>query len=75
MGLSVKDPATLVTLNSLSPDSYDAAKLWLSLAVLCLTATLFAAKVWCFRGGFGGEGIKESCNTPQKAVGLNLQGS
>ncbi|CAK9062185.1 Adenine/guanine permease AZG1 (AzgA-homolog protein) (Protein AZAGUANINE RESISTANT 1) (AtAzg1) [Durusdinium trenchii] len=45
MGLSVKDPATLVTLNSLSPDSYDAAKLWLSLAVLCLTATLFAAKV------------------------------
>ena len=26
MGLSVSDPATLVTLNSLSPSNYDAAK-------------------------------------------------
>ena len=45
MGLSVADPATLVTLNSLSPSNYDSAKLWLSIAVLCVTATLFAAKV------------------------------
>eukprot|EP00913_Durusdinium_trenchii_P001705 g1577.t1 len=45
MGLSVADPATLVTLNSLSLNNYDAYKLWLSLAVLGLTATLFAAKV------------------------------
>ncbi|CAK9074913.1 unnamed protein product [Durusdinium trenchii] len=45
MGLSTADPATLVTLNSLSPESYDAPKLWLSLVVLGLTAALFAAKV------------------------------
>ena len=45
MGLSVADPATLVSLNSLSPSNYDSAKLWLSLAVLCITAALFAAKV------------------------------
>ena len=45
MGLSVRDDATLVTLNSLSPSNYDSAKLWLSLAVLCVTAALFAAKV------------------------------
>ena len=45
MGLSVGDKATLVTLNSLGSSSYDSAKLWLSLAVLCVTATLFAAKV------------------------------
>ena len=38
------DKATLVTLNSLG-SSYDSSKLWLSLAVLCVTATLFAAKV------------------------------
>ena len=35
--------------------------------MLCLTATLFAAKVWCFRGGFGGEGIKESCKYTTKS--------
>ncbi|CAK9070264.1 unnamed protein product [Durusdinium trenchii] len=45
MGLSVGDKATLVTLNSLSSSNYDAAKLWLSIAVLCITATLFSAKV------------------------------
>eukprot|EP00438_Fugacium_kawagutii_P034082 Skav206003 [mRNA] locus=scaffold2084:460624:474964:- [translate_table: standard] len=45
MGLSIGDPDTLVTLNSLSPSNYDSAKLWLSIAVLCITATLFAAKV------------------------------
>ena len=31
--------------NSLGSSNYDSAKLWLSLAVLILTATLFAAKV------------------------------
>ena len=45
MGVSVADKATLVTLNSLSSSNYDSSKLWLSLAVLILTATLFAAKV------------------------------
>ncbi|CAE7220803.1 pbuG [Symbiodinium sp. CCMP2456] len=45
MGFSVADPATLVKLGSLSPDSYDSAKMWLSLAVLVITASLLAAKV------------------------------
>ncbi|CAE7196973.1 AZG1 [Symbiodinium sp. CCMP2592] len=45
MGFSVADPATLVKLGSLSSDSYDSAKLWLSLAVLVITASLLAAKV------------------------------
>ncbi|CAJ1456125.1 unnamed protein product [Effrenium voratum] len=45
LGISVADKATLVTLNSLGSSNYDSAKLWLSLAVLILTATLFAAKV------------------------------
>ena len=45
MGFSVADPATLVKLGSLSSDSYDSAKMWLSLAVLVITASLLAAKV------------------------------
>ena len=45
MGISVADPATLVKLGSLSSQSYDSAKIWMSLAVLIVTATLMAAKV------------------------------
>ena len=56
MGLSVADPATLVTLNSLSLNNYDAYKLWLSLAVLGLTATLLAAKAWPHQGRCFGVG-------------------
>ncbi|CAE7487466.1 AZG1 [Symbiodinium natans] len=45
MGISVADPATLVKLGSLSSASYDSAKMWMSLLVLIVTATLMAAKV------------------------------
>lgn len=47
MGIVVDNPATLVTLNTpLTVDSnYDASKMWLSVAVLILTATMLAIKV------------------------------
>ncbi|CAJ1344005.1 unnamed protein product [Effrenium voratum] len=45
MGLTVDNPATLVGLNSLSPKNYDAAKLWLSLAELCLAGVLMVANI------------------------------
>eukprot|EP00928_Gymnodinium_smaydae_P088701 TRINITY_DN72767_c0_g1_i1.p1 TRINITY_DN72767_c0_g1~~TRINITY_DN72767_c0_g1_i1.p1 ORF type:complete len:525 (-),score=66.60 TRINITY_DN72767_c0_g1_i1:172-1518(-) len=45
MGLTVSNEAVLVGLNSLSPDSYDAAKIWLSLLVLCITTVLYSVKM------------------------------
>jgi len=45
MGLTVENKAVLVGLNDLSFESYDAAKIWLSLLVLCVTATLYAMKM------------------------------
>mmetsp|Transcript_79774 Transcript_79774/g.258439 ORF Transcript_79774/g.258439 Transcript_79774/m.258439 type:complete len:468 (+) Transcript_79774:220-1623(+) len=45
MGISIGNPATLVALNPLGADEYDAAKIWLSLAVLMVTAALFAMKM------------------------------
>lgn len=45
MGIIKSDKATLLTLNSLSGSSYDAAKIWISIAVLCVAASLYAAKV------------------------------
>ncbi|CAE8600313.1 unnamed protein product [Polarella glacialis] len=45
MGISISDPATLVALNPLGAGEYDAAKIWLSLLVLVLTAALFIAKI------------------------------
>jgi len=45
MGLTISNKAVLVGMNSLSFDSYDAAKIWLSLLVLCVTAALYAVKM------------------------------
>lgn len=44
-GITVANPATLVALNPLGSSNYDAAKIWLSLAVFCITAVLFAIKI------------------------------
>jgi len=45
IGLTVSNKAVLVGMNSLSFDSYDAAKIWMSLLVLCVTAALYVIKI------------------------------
>ena len=45
MGICTAHPSTLVCLNSLSPNNYDAYKIYLSLVVLGLTAALLVARI------------------------------
>ncbi|CAJ1383830.1 unnamed protein product [Effrenium voratum] len=45
MGLTVDNPATLVGLIDLSGENYDSAKVWLSIAELCITGVLLAANI------------------------------
>jgi len=45
MGIVKADEATLITLNTVNASNYDAAKIWLSVLIFCVTAACYVAKI------------------------------